>query len=225
MAAIRTIAGLALACLVSGCASWFDRGSANSAMPDETVMNGFGVAATDMPLGVDMPDFKVEAVNVEVPETLVVSEANSYFPKGDIVWRGDPPGDRHEQVAAIFQDGLTRGAAKLQGEVPVNLDVEVLRFHALTEKTRYSVGGIHSIRFELGIRSAETGLLLEPTRTVQADLKGYGGSRAIAADQQGQTQKVRITDHLSEVIVTELTDPEGYKNQRLGLIQIFDNQF
>ena len=77
----------------------------------------------------------------------------------------------------------------------------------------------------LSLKDPQTGELVEEPRKVQADLKGYGGSRAIAADQQGQTQKVRITDHLAQVINAELTSPDGYENPRLGVIQLIDNQF
>ena len=123
----------------------------------------------------------------------------------------------------IFEDAFARGTSETPGDVPVILDVEVLRFHALTEKTRYTVGGVHSIRFKLSIRSLETGILLEEPREIQADLVGYGGSMAIAAEARGQTQKVRITAHLSYVIDTELTTPNGFENPRLGLVQLLNN--
>lgn len=80
------------------------------------------------------PSYRVEKINVIVPKSLLVSEANRYYPSGDIVWREDPPGDRHAQVAAIFEDAMARGAAKVQGDVPIIIDIQVLRFHALTEK-------------------------------------------------------------------------------------------
>jgi hypothetical protein len=31
-----------------------------------------------------------------------VSEENVYAPEAEIVWRGEPEGDRHAQVAQIF---------------------------------------------------------------------------------------------------------------------------
>jgi uncharacterized protein DUF6778 len=166
------------------------------------------------------PLVHVNSINVHVPSSLKVSEANRYYPSGDIVWRGDPIGDRHIQVRQIFETAMSRGATTLNGPVNVDIDVEVVRFHALTEKARYSVGGVHSITFNLALKNPETGALLVPVRTVRADLDGFGGSQALAAEAKGQTQKVRITAHLSEVIRQELTNPEGYKNASLGFMQM-----
>ena len=67
--------------------------------------------------------------------------------------------------------------------------------------------------------------MLEEPRSVKADLKGFGGQRAINAEQQGQTQKVRITDHLAQVIQDELRQPEGFENPKLGLMQLLNNTF
>ena len=62
-----------------------------------------------------LPSIRVVGLNVNVPETLTVSEENSIKPRADIVWHGDPFGDRHEQVRAVIEDGLSRGAAGIQG--------------------------------------------------------------------------------------------------------------
>lgn len=166
---------------------------------------------------------RVNSVRVLVPRSLEVSEANRYLPKGDIVWREDPIGDRHAQVQKIVQDAMNKGVKPLNGPVRVNLDVQVARFHALTEKARYTTGGVHSITFHLAIRDPKTGELLMPARTVRADLDAFGGQQAINAVAKGQTQKVRITNHLAEVIRQELSNPEGYKNANLGFIQMLNN--
>ncbi|QFS82664.1 hypothetical protein FIU97_07620 [Roseivivax sp. THAF40] len=156
---------------------------------------------------------------VEVPQSLKVSEANAYIPRGDIVWRGEPQGDRYAQVKAIFDDSLRASAAGLTTGVPVNVKIVVRRFHALTEKARYTTGGVHNIVFDVAIFHAVTGELLRPIKTVRADLKAFGGSAAIAADAAGQTQRVRITSHLSNTFLQELTAPAGHQNAQLGLIQ------
>ena len=213
---IKTIAALGLGVLVSACtaAPDFPTRAApfeGTALPQLTVAPVAQVA--------EAPSLNVARINVLVPETLEVSEANRFYPRGDIVWRGDPIGDRHAQVKAIFDAAFARGTQALDGETPVELNVEVLRFHSLTEKTRYTVGGVHSITFLLALRNAETGELLREPREVQADLDGFGGRQAILAESRGQTQKVRITDHLAEVIRQELLRPEGHRNAKLGLIQ------
>lgn len=169
-----------------------------------------------------VPKVTVDEVRVRVPRSLKVSERNSYLPRGDIVWREDPIGDRYVQVGTIVQDALTKGVAQLNGPVHVVLDVEVKRFHALTEKTRYSYGGVHSISFDMALLDPKTGQVLVPPRTVNADLEGFGGQQAIEAEARGLTQKVRISNYLAEVIRQELSSPEGYKNASLGLIQLWN---
>ncbi|WP_300513481.1 DUF6778 family protein [Aliiroseovarius sp.] len=153
------------------------------------------------------PDISVAQLNVTVPETLKVSEANRFYPGGDIVWRGEPYGNRYEQVRAIFETGMGNGIARLSGPQAVVVDIEVERFHSVTERTRYTVGGVHSIRFLMTVRDAETGVVLEPARSVAADLKAYGGQAAMRAEAMGRGQKVRLVEHLEKVILAELTRP------------------
>ncbi len=151
--------------------------------------------------------YSVSDIRVSVPETLKVDESNRIYPIADIVWRGDPYGNRYEQIEAIFEEGMTRGAAALHGTRPVNIDIEVMRFHAMTERARFLIGGVHSITFTMTIREAETNEIIEEPRIIKADLVGFGGNHAIEAEHRGQTQKVRIIDHLANVIQNELSLP------------------
>jgi hypothetical protein len=202
MKVFRLVGTLAAAALLAACAT-VETPSRNAPFAGAAASSA-GIDPAAPIFQAALASFNVQQVNVIVPQDLLVSEANRYYPRGDIVWRGDPAGDRHEQVKAIFEDGITRGASQLKGDVPVIVDIQVMRFHSLTEKTRYTIGGIHSIKFGLSIRSAETGLLMAERRVIKADLKGFGGQQAINAERQGQTQKVRITAHLASVIQTEL---------------------
>lgn len=154
-------------------------------------------------------DYALHSIRFAVPDDMTVSEANSYYPIADIVWRGDPLGNRAEQISAIFQTAISSAGEGLAGSVPVTVDVELVRFHSLTERTRYSVGGVHSIKFDLTVRDAQTGELLEPTRRINGDFAALGGYAALAADNQGQTQKVRITAHLTNLFLRELTGTTG----------------
>ena len=205
MKQIRMIAALMLGLAVSAC------GSVETATRN---------APLDAPEMAPSPvSFNVEAVRVSVPRSLKVSEANRYYPGGDIVWREDPVGDRHAQVKAIVQDGIGKGIAAMQpGAVPVVMDIEVTRFHALTEKARYTIGGVHAIQFKMQLRNPETGQAYGEPHFVKADFKAFGGARAIEAEREGITQKHRITTHLAKVIQTELTSPEGYKAANNGIM-------
>ena len=161
----------------------------------------------------------VQAIRVSVPKSLKVSERNRYYPGGDIVWREDPLGDRHAQVKAIFEAGLSKGVAHMDhGTVPVMLDVMVTRFHALSEKARYTIGGVHAVQFKFVLRNPETGEAYGEPKFVKADFKAYGGQMAINAESKGLTQKVRITHQLSEVIRQELEEPDGYHAEANGLL-------
>lgn len=167
--------------------------------------------------------FSVQRVLVDVPRSLKVNERNSYKPNGDIVWHGDPIGDRYQQVAQILYDSITEGAARVKGDVPVDLKVELLKFHALSPRARYSVGGVHEIRFMLTMLDPATGAPVSEPRFVKADLDALGGMAAIGAEEQGLTQKVRIEQHLAHVIAVELTAPEGFHSDASMMVSLLNN--
>ncbi len=153
------------------------------------------------------PDYNVTAIWIHVPTTLKVSEANSYFPIADIVWHGDPTGNRYDQVQTIFQQAFATGTADLRGTKDVVVDATVTRFHALTQKARYTTGGMHTLHFVLTVRDAKTGAILDGPRPVVADVKGAGGARAVRQEAEGLTQKTVIEKRLAQVIYDELTAP------------------
>jgi len=229
----KTIMLLGMGLMVSACATQDvpTRNTPFEQLPNTTVATPAGYEATQpatatpaLPAIVAGQSLvSVNSVVVRVPRSLKVSEANRYLPKGDIVWRGDPIGDRHVQVQTIFQDAMLKGVSPLNGPANVDIDIQVLRFHALTEKARYTTGGVHSITFDLAIKHPETGALLVPIRTVRADLDGFGGQQALQAEARGLTQKVRISNHLAEVIRQELSNPKGYENASLGFYQMLNN--
>ncbi|MEX5729203.1 hypothetical protein Ga0609869_002556 [Rhodovulum iodosum] len=156
----------------------------------------------------------VTEVDVTVPRTLTVSEENSYAPEADIVWRGEPRGDRYAQVDRIITEAAEAGARALTGPRPVRLEIDVLRFHALTERARYTLNnaGVHDILFTAQVVDAGTGQPLTPPDRVQADLIAYSGKDALEAEARGETQRVRIVAHVTEVIAGWLgagPDPRG----------------
>lgn len=157
------------------------------------------------PLGAFARDYRVASLDVVVPRSLKVSEANSFHPDADIVWREDFFGDRHAQVEAILIPALERGTRDLDGARPVAVEIELVRFHSLTDKARRSTGGVHSIRFYMTLRDPASGEVIERRRLVNGDLEAFGGQQAADAVARGQTQKVRISDHLAELIETELS--------------------
>jgi hypothetical protein len=148
-------------------------------------------------------NYKVVDYNVRVPANLRVSEANTYYPVADIVWRDDPAGDRHMQVARIIQTSLECTMPLVQGERPVKVNLELQRFHSLTEKARYTVGGVHYIVINMEVVDAQTGQIIEPMHRIEANLPALGGAAAVAADACGNTQKKRVTEFLAQTFARE----------------------
>lgn len=155
------------------------------------------------------PRYTVDALDIRIPRTLVVSETNSFHPMADIVWRGEPPGDRYDQIADIFADAMETGIFHLQSGPHVRVTVELARFHALTEKARNTVGGVHSVHYMLTVRDATTGAVVDGPRLVKADVKASGGAGAIAEERIGRTQRVVIVEALSQSILRELSQDGG----------------
>ena len=180
---LSALVGLA-ALVAAGCTPTTNMSTRNA--PFETVPS-VDVATLNWGLG---------ALVVSVPRSLSVSEAHGIKPRADIVWREDPPGDRHAQVEDIFRAALTPTFSTMQGEVPVEVVIELTRFHALTERARYTIGGQQEIEFVYFVRHGETGAILSAPQPVDLTFRGYGGRQAVEAEQQGLTQRVRIAERL-----------------------------
>ncbi len=209
MKRIKIIAAMLMGLAVSAC------GSADTEFASRN-------APLEAPAQVAPVLLNVQTVTVSVPRSLRVSEANRYYPDGDIVWREDPRGDRHAQVQKIVQDAMVKGVTGLDNGVPVELYVEVTRFHALTEKARYTTGGVHDLEFKVTLRDPATGQALTEPRLIEADFRAFGGKQAIAAEQRGETQKVRITERLASAIRAELSNPGSHQTASLGVMGLFN---
>lgn len=146
--------------------------------------------------------WRLAEVRVDVPKSLTVSEAKTLLPKADIVWREDPLGDRHAQVARIIETAVQRGAQGLTGQRPVVIDVVVTRFHAMTFEAELSNNdwGVHNINLNVRVLDAKTGAVLLPTSSIRAELPALSGAAMKEARRKGQTQKSMITDHVARSI-------------------------
>lgn len=204
---MTSISALVLALGLSACAQTTSMSTQNQVSSDVSQASRLPQAPGSHGPMMLQAEYDVQAVNVSVPHTLKVSEANTFHPSADIVWRGDLPGDRYAQVKAIFDEAAARSTATMHTGAPVVVDLEVVRFHCLTEKTRYTVGGTHSLHFMMTVRDAATGAILQGPRLIVADVKGAGGNRAVAEERAGRTQKVVVTERLVEVIRRELSAP------------------
>jgi hypothetical protein len=136
---------------------------------------------------VPMHDWSIQSVAINVPRSLTVSEANSIKPMADIVWRGEAMGDRHAQVEALLNRALSPVMRPRDGAAtPVVVTLDVTRFHAVTERARYTIGGEHEIEFVLTVIHAESGEILSGPRAVDLTFAALGGQQAIAAEARAQ---------------------------------------
>ena len=144
--------------------------------------------------------WRVVDVNVVAPESLTVATRNFFAPAGDIVWWGDPEGDRRAQVAAVVDAGITEGSRVLVGSRPVTVTARVIQFHAVTPMAvSRAPAAVHNISYEMQIFDQASGEALTSPAVIDADLVAYVGAQAITAAVEGQTQKVRITNHIAAV--------------------------
>lgn len=211
---------LALAAItVSACAGpqTATRNAIGTAAPES---NGLARTAAEVAQAqgsnVFIPDVNIARVTIDVPLKLKVSEKNTYYPSGDIIWRGDLFGDRHAQVKAVLQAGADLASEQLKGSTPVHMHIQLTRFHGLTEKARYSTGGVHNINFYVTLFDPATGQKIRPAEHVVTNLDALRGTEAIQADRLGNTQKFRITQFLGKVLAQELSQPGGYQDDNRG---------
>ncbi|QXT38090.1 DUF6778 family protein [Gymnodinialimonas ceratoperidinii] len=157
---------------------------------------------------IEIQDWDVAGVEVIVPSDLTSSEANTIKPRADIVWREDPIGDRHAQVAALMSAALEPAFEAVDGATPVIVTLNVSRFHAQTQRVRYSnIPSEQEIEFVMTIRHAETGALLSGPTDVDLTFPALGGNDAVAADAQGITQRIRINERLQAWVAEEFIGP------------------
>lgn len=148
-------------------------------------------------------------IRVSVPKELRPSEADMIYPLADIVWRGEPLGDRHAQVAAIVEEGIRRGMAAAGAGQDLIVEAEVTRFHSITEKARRTIGGHHSVHFNLTVRDPLTGAKIIGPRSINASRWARGGAKAAAEDQAGRTMRVVIVESIAAQVVGVMQSSAG----------------
>ncbi|MCB1368409.1 MAG: hypothetical protein KDK00_11640 [Rhodobacteraceae bacterium] len=191
----RLISAIALVAALGACNSVATRNAPLEQIPQSTMPGLTTGIKSSQSLA-----WHVKDVRVNVPESLTVSEANLFLPGSDIVWREDPYGDRRRQVSDILDLAISQATLGMNGGEPVYIDINVKRFHALSQKARATIGGQHTIIFEVCIRDAATETELIEPFPVEIKLKALGGQKAIDAEMRGETQKVRITREVTSVM-------------------------
>ena len=145
-------------------------------------------------------NWHVHNVMVVAPESLTVSNANTFAPNADIVWHGEPYGNRRTQVAEIVKEGILRGTSVLNGQRDVTIVANIRHFHSVTPLAMSQApGAVHNIRYVARVMDTETGEFLTEPEEISADLEAYVGAAAITAALESNTAKVRIVNHIARV--------------------------
>ena len=144
--------------------------------------------------------WRLKDVRVVIPSELTVSHANTFAPNADIVWHGEPFGNRGAQVAAILREGVTLGARELRGSRRVTVEARLAQFHAVTPAAiARAPAAVHNISYTLQVFDARSGAALTKRELIQADLEAYVGAAAVAAAINGNSQRLRIVNHIGRV--------------------------
>jgi hypothetical protein len=165
-------------------------------------MGGGGLSGTPKPGMVHSYD--LSDLRFGEKADIIISEDDSFYPSADLVWRGDTRGPRVPQIGTMFQTAVTRNQSSLNGTTTVDLVITLVGFHGVTEKTRRTVGGVYNIIFDMTVVDARDGAVIEPTRRIVGNLNSPGGLRAQALIDNGQMEKVRVTDFLTGLLRQEL---------------------
>ncbi|MBK0328359.1 hypothetical protein I5535_13795 [Rhodobacteraceae bacterium F11138] len=146
-------------------------------------------------------NWRVSNIAVSVPDSLTVSEENTFTPDADIVWHGDPAGDRYAQVQAIITKAARDATAGMRGGQPVALGITVQEFHGVTPiAMARSPEAVYNIRFTAQITDARTGAALTPPTLIQADLPAKVREDGVNAMQFGPSQKEQVIAHVSATL-------------------------
>lgn len=144
--------------------------------------------------------WRVKDVQVIIPDGLTVSNENSFAPNADIVWHGEPFGNRRQQVANLMTEALTRASEPLQGGRDVVLASTMQQFHAVTPAAvARAPGAVHNIAFHAQVWDAKTRDPLTEAVLIEADLEANVGAAAVTAALEGRGQRVRIVEHVARV--------------------------
>ena len=139
-------------------------------------------------------------VQITVPNALTTSDVNLFQPDVDVVWHGDPAGDRKQQVAVILEDAIENAAKNMTGSRGVVIQATLIRFHSLTPKARTVIGGVHKVAFAIQVVDDKTGAILAGPDVIEADVEAFGGWQAVESDARGETPKLRISNRITEVV-------------------------
>ncbi|MEO1495154.1 MAG: DUF6778 family protein [Pseudomonadota bacterium] len=158
-----------------------------------------GLAACGTPTGPvssNVSGWSMQDINItfgpEISRTATGTEFSSNF-----VWEGDGDGNRKKLVIALFEDAMQDiGREAMTGNRAVAMNVEVTRFHALTQASRLLCCGEHNIRANLSVTDAGSGEVLAEGEDIYLGRVALGGIPGLVAVAAGRDQRVRIRESI-----------------------------
>jgi len=176
-----------------------------SALAVTACAGSFGVEYPVTLSASDTATWRLQEVTASVREGATTTENNTFAPSADIVWHGEERGDRKMQVAAIIEEGITLGAAGLDGGRPVSIVATISEFHGVTPlAVARAPQAVHNIDYTFQVFDSASGAPLTAPIPVRADLEANVGAAAVTAAIQGRDQRTRIVGHISAVTAAVL---------------------
>ncbi|MEM7684342.1 MAG: DUF6778 family protein [Paracoccaceae bacterium] len=143
------------------------------------------------PGGWNLQDISVK-FGPEISRTASGDEFTSNF-----VWNGFNEGNRKRQVIGIFKRAMREvGRETMQGTRPVNMNVQVNYFHALTEFSRLWCCGQHKILADVAVVDAASGDVLASVENLSMGRIALGGIPGLVAVAAGRDQEVRVHESM-----------------------------
>ena len=118
----------------------------------------------------------------------------------NFVWDGYSGGNRKKQVVGLFKSAMSDVSQGMTGSTPVNMNIEVTYFHALTDEARIWCCGEHRIIANLEVTDAGSGDVLASEDGVYLGRVALGGIPGLIAVASGRDQDVRIREGIAEGI-------------------------
>ena len=130
-----------------------------------------------------------------ISPTATGTEYNSNF-----VWDGYDGGNRKRQVIGLFRTAIGDVAARMGGSQPVQLNVVITTFHALTSPGHTWCCGEHNIVADLEVVDAASGSVLATQQGVYLGRVALGGIPGLVANAAGRDEIVRVREGIANGI-------------------------
>ena len=151
-------------------------------------------ASTTVPSGAMSEGWNLQDTSVRFGPEISRTDDGENF-SSNFVWNAYNAGNKKRQVVALFKNAMRELADEnMTGARPVNMNVQVNYFHALTDYSRVWCCGEHRIYADLAVTDASTGEVLAEGENVYLGRLALGGMPGLIAEAAGRDQWVRVKE-------------------------------